>query len=76
MEGTWASLTALSFSSECMASISEVGLNRRPATEVVRFRIAFSGLHGLIQLNSISQIKCMIPNLGVVELAARRVARS
>ena len=44
MEEMCASLTALSFNSECMASISDVGLKRRPATEVVRFRIAFSGL--------------------------------
>ena len=45
MEGTCASLIAFSFNSECMASISDVGLNLRPATEVVRFRMAFSGLN-------------------------------
>ena len=37
-------MIAFSLSSECIASISDVGLKRSPATDVVRFMMALQGL--------------------------------
>jgi len=52
MEGVWSSLTELSWTSEDMAKISEVGLNLTELTDVVKLRTIFSGFGRVEFINS------------------------